>query len=132
MYALLMLAALAVQADVKKPEPPARRTRQLIVVAVDDLEAANAAAIAVWGRAGKDTFSVKFTDGKAKDKPDKATHYVCSLPATAAEMAAFSKALEGHISGGKVAVHAKVKGIAATDKLKELKLTPVTPAEKGI
>lgn len=126
MYALLITLAL-VGADSKKPDPLPKRTRQLIVVAASELEAAEAAAIKVWGRAGKDTFTVRYNDGKDKDKdkPKDATHYVCSMRVTEEELAAFSKALEAAIGGGKVVLHTSVKGVSAADKLSSLKLVPV-------
>lgn len=124
MYAMLIALAL-VGADSKKPDPLPKRTRQLIVVASADLDAANAAAIKVWGQAGKNTFTIQFNDRKDKDKPKEATHYVCSMAITEAELAAFNKALESFVSSGKVVFHASVKGVTTTDKLNSLKLAPV-------
>lgn len=121
MYALLIALALIGADSKKKPDPLPKRTRQLIVVNASELEAANTAAIKVWGQAGKNTFTVQFNDGKNKGKSKEATHYVCSMAVTEAELAAFNKALESLLNSGKVVVHAK----AIASKLNELKLVPV-------
>lgn len=121
MYALLIALALVGADSKKKPDPLPKRTRQLIVVNAYELEAANTAAIKVWGQSGKNTFTIQFNDGKDKGKPKEATHYVCSMCVTEAELAAFNKALEASVSSGKITLYSKVKAIT---KLSELKLAP--------
>lgn len=92
---VLLLCASMVEA--------ARPERTILVVSASELAAADAAAISVWGPSAKGSFSV----GYCNDKSGKITHYVCSMPTTAAELAAFKQAMDSQTKAGKLATFEK-------------------------
>lgn len=108
---VLLLCASVVEA--------ARPERTILVVSASEVEAANAAAISVWGPSAKGSFSV----GYCGDKSKKITHYVCSMPMAAAELAEFKQAMDSHAKAGKLVTFEK----AVRAKLKAEKFEAVKP-----
>jgi len=136
--ALACLAAEPAHAKATKPAPRPRTEQQLIVVAEDQLAAANAAAVAVAGPRAANTFAIRY-----QDETGKQTYYVCSWRMTADQAARFAALLAEQTKSKKAAIYkeAKGKGKTADDskfsgsaaaKLTELKLEAikVDPKEK--
>ncbi len=120
---LLLLCSLGVAAEPIKAKPAKRPARKqvLLMVRSSQLKAANAAAIAVLGPYGANTFSVPYKKGST-------TYYVSACQLTDKQEAAMRAAL-GKISGTKPTILAKGKGFTgkARAELVRQNFKPKTP-----
>lgn len=133
--ALVCLAAEPAPAKAGKPDARPRTEQQLIVVAEDQLAAANAAAVAVGGPRAANTFTIAYQDEKGR------TCYVASWRMTPAQAAKFASLMAEQVKAKKLAVYKEAKGKgktaddskfsgSATAKLTQLKLSPVKPKDE--
>ena len=118
MYALLMLIATTADA---KPEPLPRLQRQLIVVSEAQLKAANDAAVAVFGKAGENSFTVQM-----QQTDSKAIYYVACWRMTDAQRYAFAKAMQAAIDAKTISLYSdSIAETKPTERLSQLKIKPV-------